>query len=354
MQVSNWIMSQFAEGPDFVSDADTALAERIAAAIDARPVLGRAPEFGVCPLDAGDRALIYLRVVDAEGATFVHAVTCSAGEAKPPAYLIERAFARKYGDPVGPRARELMNRLVRIPISQATLALTDAFLDAHALEALGGAAEEAPPVEMAASTRLRRKSSAASSTLPWLIATAAVGVAGFLGGRFLATDLPAVSAAPPETALPALAAGDRGAAEMPLGEQLEYERRLHAEELAERQARIDELTHRLAAHPTDAASEAASDAAPSGAAGETEAQPEIEEIPPPRSSPADAIASVGADALWVRDGPGSEHRKLSRLGRDVEVVLEGTVAGDWSRIAKPTSGWVASKFLVPQEPSSAE
>lgn len=345
--------ARFAGGPDFVSDAIDPLAASIQAALETRTSLGPAVEFGACALGEGGSWLIYLRIADADGDFFTHAVTCPRRQGMPPAYRIERAFAEKYGEPVGPRARELMTRLAEVTVSQAMLTLTDVFLDEPCLAALDQDAETTsagvPSVE--AGRRQKEPARISDRTLPWFIATASVGIAGYLAGQLYPIGLPPVSSSPP-----ALSAGlemperenaeQLGPAEMPLSSQIEFERRGHAEELTALRAEVDRLSQQLRAGepaiPAAAGFSTAADSPSSGALGS--AVPAVHE--PASAEGADAIATVDADILWVRAGPGSEHARLVRLERDVSVELVGSPEGAWSQIAQPTEGWVATRFLA--------
>jgi hypothetical protein len=349
----------FSGGADFISDANDPLAAAIQAALEAKGSLGPAVEFGACALPDGSTSLIYLRIASADGNFFTHAVTYPGGAGTPPAYRIERAFAKKYGEPVGPRARELMMRLSEVTVSQAMLTLTDVFLDGTCLEDLERDSESAataaslPAIELTPSQRAQESMRNFNPTLPWLIATASIGVAGFLAGQLYPIGLPPVSAGLPSLPVEFEITDDEqpealGPAEMPLASQIEFERRGHAEALAELQAEVDRLNQQLgvrepesAIEPTDAEdSTAPRTAAPVPSeflAGEGES----------------AFATVNADILWVRAGPGSEHAKLVRLERDAAVELAGSSEGEWSHIVRPRQGWVATRFLqtaTEQEP----
>jgi uncharacterized protein YraI len=54
---------------------------------------------------------------------------------------------------------------------------------------------------------------------------------------------------------------------------------------------------------------------------------------------------VIADLLWVRERPGTEYAKVTRLVEGTRVEFDGVANGPWIRISAPAEGWVASEFL---------
>ena len=142
----------------------------------------------------------------------------------------------------------------------------------------------------------------------------------------VAALLAPVGAPPPSLSLrvAALEQERRGAAGVPLRSQLEHERSLHADALAAKALEIRALNERLAAAATPAP-----------------------EAPPPAPGPpiSPQLATVVADGLSVRLGPGVDHSRVGRLVAGTQVELVSTTLEGWTQISKPREGWVASEFL---------
>ena len=321
MQVYNWIQAEFSQGPDFVSDAPDVLASEIGRLIRDLPRVGSGIEFGRSSLDGSTLSVIHLRKLTARGTLFSHAVACLS-TANATTEAIERAFVEKYGQPVERRIDELCHALSGLDVARATMTLTDLFLERGQIASLRSGTASARPT-------LRSR----SAPVGWALAALSLGIAGFVVGRLHATTLPRVDAAPPGfqervRTLPT----DLGPAGMSLSAQLEHERRLHAGHLEDMHALIASLTSRLA---------------------DAEAL-EVDEEPPGHQLAQDALAeetplaeaSVLADVLWVREGPGTEHRRIRHLQGGDPVKLEGSTKGEWTRIAEPTPGWVATRFIA--------
>jgi hypothetical protein len=169
---------------------------------------------------------------------------------------------------------------------------------------------------------------------------------------------------------------ERSGADTTLRIQLQHERRLREQLLEDREREVDELVRRLESAESalaatrigegkaieiplaqSAASEPASDsgstredaalaALPAVSAG----APVAERAPEPAAADApEHQAMVKADLLWVRAEPGVSHAKVSALSWGTLVELDGATAGEWTRIRRPTVGWVASRYLEPAE-----
>jgi len=346
MPVFNWIQTDFANRPNFVSDAPDDVARAIAQAFSSQPANRARCEFGSLRVDttAGSRACSYLRYAppSPESSVYIHAVVSSSEAVDPTLSSVEAFFRTRYGNPPEPRLQQIVDRIAHLPVAEATLALTELFLSQ---EDLGGARKkESTP------RRAPRRRSVASTALPWLFATAAAAVAGFLLGNSPTTSLAPVGAPPPGLDLTRRVErleGDQGPAGISLRGQLEYERKEHRRILEEKQREVEEYAAKLASLRESLESSVETD---SGAKAEAEAevdatQPEPEEPKPVAASPPLEQAVVYADLLWVREGPGVKYLRVSALDDGVTVDLAGPEKAGWVQISAPVEGWVASDFL---------
>ncbi len=338
--LSNWIQARFAGGVDFVSDAPEDVAEAIERAMRRRPLEDPGPEFGWFLLPGRDLSVAYLRCAANGGTPYVHAVAWQGAPQHPSAEAVERFFGTRYGQPPGPRAQALVRRLASARLAEAMRPLAELFLAADALAGLESVKPRAKREPESSSPRIPNP----TRFVPWIVTAVAVVVAGFAVGRTPPGEPVSVDAAPPgfEERLSRLEAALQPA-EPSLRAQLESERLLHAEALAAKQLEIDALAARLAklelpGAAAEIAQQVAGPAAPESAARKTAG-----------SEASSSVAAVSADVLWVREGPGTQHRKLARLEIGDRVELAGVARGDWTRIAAPARGWVATKFLAPPE-----
>jgi len=340
MPVFNWIQTDFAERPNFVSDAPDDVARAIAQAFSSQPASRARCEFGSLRVDttAGSRACSYMRYAPPSptASVYIHAVVSSSEAVDPTLSSVEALFRARYGNPPEARLQQLVERVAQLPVAEATLALTELFLSQ---QDLGGARKKER-----SSPRTPRRRPAVSTTIPWLFATAAAAVAGFFLGKSPTTTLAPVGAPPPGLDLARRIErleGDQGPAGISLRGQLEYERKEHRRILEDKQRELEEYAAKLASlrEPSE----------PTVVPDEVVA---VESKPPPAEEPAPVAASrpieqaiVYADLLWVREGPGVKYLRISALDDGVTVDLSGPEKAGWVQISAPVEGWVASEFL---------
>jgi hypothetical protein len=372
----NWIEARFAQGTDTISDAPEELAREIAASLAERPVRRIGCEFGSLPL-AGRHTGIYLRFSQG-GPSFVHAVVWDAGGGAMEPERVAGVFARRYGDAIESRVRELVRRLATLSVAQATLPLSELFVEADALGPTR--AQSASP----APRRRRPREASRAPVLPWLLVAGSAALAGFFAGRpALELQLPHGGAAPALERRVARLESDRNAVDTSLRIQLQHERRLREQLLADRQRETRDLLQRLEqaeaalagvrdhgdgdaaltlaevparapeSSEPDGEGEAAIAALPPVSAGVPAAPRPPAPGPPP---PLAHTAMVTADLLWVRIEPGVAHAKVSALtwGTLVELDGDASESGEWIRISEPTAGWVASRYLEPMDADETE
>jgi hypothetical protein len=385
VSVFNWIRAEFASGRDFISDAPDTVAQAIELAVrDASGDRETGCIFGTARLASHELSCVFMRYATAtSGTAYVHAFAWDGSLVEPSRAQLEGIFATRYGVPPLERVRELVRRLARLPVAQATLPLTDLFVEASDLASLRAAS---PRPTKAESPAAGRRAASGIAALPWVVAAAATGIAGFLIGRVPPDMLAPVAPPPPELEIERRLAqleSDRGVADVSLRIQLQHERRLHEESLAARDREIAQLELELeaaealvaalrppGADPTEVAVstpprlEPAVAAAPFSAVHEptpiaaAELERELVALPdvaaPPLAlvPPAGQQAVVRADLLWVREGPGTEHRRFRRLTAGTPVVLSGASEQGWSRIVSPAEGWVATEYLELQAEAS--
>jgi len=340
MPVFNWIQTDFADRPNFVSDAPDDVARAIAQAFSSQPASRARCEFGSLRVDttAGSRACSYMRYAppSPDSTVYIHAVVSSSEAVDPTLSSVEALFRTRYGNPPEARLQQLVERIAHLPVAEATLALTELFLSQ---QDLGGARKKESAPRKAPRRRL-----AASTALPWLFATAAAAVAGFLLGNSPTTSLAPVGAPPPGMDLTRRIErleGDQGPAGISLRGQLEYERKEHRRILEEKQRELEEYAAKLASLRESPDTSVATDPVVPVAS----TPPESEEPAPVAASRPVEQAVVYADLLWVREGPGVKYLRISALDDGVTVDLAGPEKAGWVQISAPVEGWVASDFL---------
>ncbi|MEM7409227.1 MAG: SH3 domain-containing protein [Myxococcota bacterium] len=335
--VLNWVQARFADGTHFVSDAPPDCASELERGFPMSATSG--PPGTTARLDVGTRRLedgqpvYFFRYADGAGVSIQHVVVAADLPDAAAAEAIEAAFAVRYGAPLTARLDGLAGHLRRLRVSEATATLAELFLSAEDTPAAPRASKSVarPPA--------RRPRD--PSTVPWLIAVAAVGVAAWLGGSGVTPRVPELApSAPDETAprLPAVAApppllelADPGEVER-LGLQLVAARRRHAQELEARDARIASLE---------------------SAVKELEEAEDLPAAAPQKPAPAPQSkrdaggtpARVTASVLWVREGPSSDHKKVMGLVRGTPVRMDSQRRDGWARILHPAKGWAAARYL---------
>lgn len=371
MSVFNWIQAEFSDRASYVSEAPEDVGREVAQLFSSPPGIRGRCELGNVRLDTASGSFVctYLRFADesASGNRFVHAILSDAGASEPPVASVEALFRARYGTPPEPRVQALVGQLARQPVAQATLSVTELFVNAEAFERLRASTPPTTPPSKA------RRSPA--STLPWIVATAATGVAAFLFGQTStgSVALAPVGAPPPDddlaqrVALLERARGE-GPAGVSLRGQLEFEREEHRrivqakdEELQALAAQLDKLAADSNAESVAPQPAAAPAPAVATSPAARRAQPAVVDPPPVGAGPSPTVvaapaqprrAVVYADLLWVREGPGVRYLRLSALDQGVMVELSGNQADGWVEISFPERGWVASEFLefLPSQP----
>lgn len=373
MPVSNWIQTEFADRPNFVSDAPDEIARLLSQHLSTQPGIRDRCEYGNIRVDsdAGSRICSYLRFAPAaaRSCSYVHAVVSTADGPEVTLAQVEALFHARYGSRPEDRLRDLVAQVAQQPVAQATLALTDLFVSDSDFEATRGS------VRPSRSSRVQRRMP--SSTLPWLLATAAVGFAGYLLGNPQPAVLAPVGAPPPNLDLAQRIErleGEQSIVGTSLRGQIEYERQEHKRILEEKERELREFagqldTMQVLSEPTGSPLDVAEPVrAPTQntqpvqiASVEVEALssrvPSESAVVVPLAVPAPKSAErarVYADLLWVREGPGPKYFRIAALDDGMTVDLTGAVAPGWVEISAPESGWVASDYLQFIEPQSSD
>ena len=378
MPIFNWIQTEFADGPNFVSDATDDVARALSIAIAQRAATPAECEFGCLRIESaeGRRTCIYLRFAEVgpSSPTFIHAVVMDPRMPEPNLSGIEAVFRAHYGNRTERRLAEISNRLIELPIAQGMLPVTELFVDESKLRSA--------PNGRAPNQKSARRRRRVGASLAWLTLAVVAGAAGVLAGRILPREpLASVSAPPPDLDLAERVKrleADRGPAGMSLRAQLEFERDEFRRALEERDEAFRKLAMRVESEiiETEVASGEPQPAEPPKTAGASApsrvAEPlpaSIPDLPAPAvaeapaesprlaaavpavvpavemENPSPAHAVVHADLLWVREGPGTQYVRLSSLDGGVTVDLTGAAEFGWVQISSPRSGWVASDYL---------
>ncbi len=361
----NFVRATFADGEDFVSDAPESIAIEIDRAISALPRMTAELEGGTLPRGGDGGWLVYLRGGPDAAAglriPFVHAVVLlpeDDGEMPDSTSSVEQRLRDRYGPSPQSRVRELVAQLAGLPVAHGARILTELFLEVEKDEE--PAVEERAALQGRQGRRARREREdrpirvrrspeshkPASPHLGWLVATFAAAAAGFFGALSFergtlpalgteASTIPAVSAAPEEPPTAAI-------------------------------ARVGEAAALAQAEPAPPARDSRRDssrqprAEPSGNDAGATTQPRAGRVasapaatPPVAAAPVLPAAEVSASVLWVRAGPGPEHKRTERLREGTRVVPSGPNQEGWTPIASPVTGWVASRFLAPVETAAA-
>ncbi|MBX3012035.1 MAG: SH3 domain-containing protein [Caldilineaceae bacterium] len=70
---------------------------------------------------------------------------------------------------------------------------------------------------------------------------------------------------------------------------------------------------------------------------------------PPQQADSNFTATITADRLNVRSGPGTQHATIAKLTRGAQVnVTDQTASGDWFQVTLPdgTNGWIAAAYAT--------
>jgi hypothetical protein len=344
--VFNFVRATFVDGEDFVSDAPESIAIAVDRALSALPRMSAELEGGT--LSRGDEGgwLVYLRggpdATTSARTPFVHAVVLvpgEHGEMPDSTASVEQRLRDRYGPSPQARVRELVGQLAALPVAHGARILTELFLESEGKGEMPAVREEGPPPQDPRERRQRRGARARwpvavrrgrdahrppSPHPGWLVATFAAAAAGFFGALSWergALDSLAGPASAPAVVPPAVSAAPAPPVAAPVPRE-------SARMEPERTARVPE------APPARRAAAAA---------------PPFDVALPMRLPP----ARVSASALWVRSGPGPEHRRTERLVEGTRVDPAGPNQDGWTPIAAPVQGWVASRFLAPVQEAAA-